>query len=255
MVHPNNGSMFFRSSNAEASTVLQNEANPFQLIRLEFATSEGSTRRFVIGFGEDATEGYDYGLDGGVVTDLPADDMGSLLNGQQYVIQAFSPVTEDKEIDLNLNASGNFTYSIKAVELSNFTDGQEIYLRDNLTNTYFDLTSEEAYNFTSEAGLFTDRFDIIFKATETLGNEEFTKDNTLIYVNQLEDKLYVKALSNQAKQLSMTNMIGQTVKSFNTINNQTLENGINISGLSSGVYIVSIQTDNNISIDKKVIIN
>ncbi len=130
-----------------------------------------------------------------MVTDLPADDMGSLLNGQQYVIQAFSPITEDKVVDLNLNASGNFTYSLKAVELSNFPNGQEIYLRDNLTNTLFDLTSEEAYNFTSEAGLFTDRFDIVFKASETLGTEEFKTDNTLIYVNQLEDKLYVKALS------------------------------------------------------------
>ncbi len=250
----NNGSTFFRTTNTETSTNTE-EANPFQLIRLEFATSEGSTRRFVLGFGDDATDGYDYGYDGGVVTDLPADDMGSLLNGQQYVIQAFSPITEDKVVDLNINASGNFTYSLQAVELTNFTDGQEIYLRDNLTNTYFDLTGETTYNFTSEAGLFTDRFDVVFKASETLATEEFTNDNTLIYVNQLEHMLYVKALTNQAKGLSMTNMLGQTVKAYNTIDNQTLENGINISDLSSGVYIVSVQTENNISIDKRVIIN
>ncbi len=189
----NNGSTFFRTTNTETSTNTE-EANPFQIIRLEFATSEGSTRRFVLGFGEDATDGYDYGFDGGVINDLPADDMGSLLNGQQYVIQAFSPITEDKEIDLNLNASGNFTYSIKAVELTNLPEGQEIYLRDNLTNTYFDITSEAAYNFTSEAGQFTDRFDVVFKASSALATEEFTNDNTLIYVNQLEDMLYVKAI-------------------------------------------------------------
>ena len=74
-------------------------------------------------------------------------------------------------------------------------------------------------------------------------------------MNQLEDKLYVKALSDEAKRFSMINMLGQTVKTYNSINNQTLENGINISDLSSGVYMVSIQTDNNLSIDKKVIIN
>ncbi len=250
----NNGSVFYRTTNTETSTNTE-EANPFQIIRLEFATSEGSTRRFVLGFGDDATDGYDYGYDGGVVTDLPADDMGSLLNGQQYVIQAFSPITEDKVVDLNLNTSGNFTYSIKAVELTNFADGQEIYLRDNLTNTYFDLTAETTYNFTSEAGLFADRFDVVFKASETLATEDFTNDNTLIYVNQLEDKLYVKALTSTAKGLTMTNMLGQTVKAYNTIDNQTLENGISISDLSSGVYIVSVQTENNISIDKRVIIN
>jgi len=181
--------------------------------------------------------------------------MGSILNGQQYVIQAFSPITDDKEINLNLNASGNFTYSLQAVELTNIADGQEIYLRDNLTNSYFDLTSEEVYNFTSEAGLFTDRFDIVFKPAETLSSEEFNTDNTLIYVNQLEDKLYVKALTNQAKQLTMTNMLGQVVKTYSSVNNQTLENGIDISNLNSGVYVVSVQTETNESIDKKVIIN
>ncbi len=44
----------------------------------------------------------------------PDDDMGSLLNGQQYVIQAFAPYTPDKEIDLVLHASGNFTYTLKS---------------------------------------------------------------------------------------------------------------------------------------------
>jgi hypothetical protein len=53
----------------------------------------------------------------------------------------------------------------------------------------------------------------------------------------------------------MTNMLGQAIKTYNTIDNQALENGISISDLSIGVYVVSIQTENNQSIDKKVIIN
>ena len=39
------------------------------------------------------------------------------------------------------------------------------------------------------------------------------------------------------------------------LDNQTLENGINISNLSSGIYVVSVQSENNQTIDKKVIIN
>ncbi|NNL15119.1 MAG: T9SS type A sorting domain-containing protein [Flavobacteriaceae bacterium] len=77
----------------------------------------------------------------------------------------------------------------------------------------------------------------------------------MIYVNQTEDKLYVKALTDQAKKLNVTNMLGQSVRTYNTTNNQTLENGIDIANLNSGVYIVSIQTENNISIDKKIVIN
>ncbi len=74
-------------------------------------------------------------------------------------------------------------------------------------------------------------------------------------MNQIEDKLYVKQLDEQVKQLSITNLLGQTIKTYNTINNQTLENGINISGLSSGVYIVRVKTNNDQAIDKKVIID
>ena len=74
-------------------------------------------------------------------------------------------------------------------------------------------------------------------------------------MNQPEAKLYVKQLTEQAKELSISNMLGQRIKLFNSINNQTLENGIDISGISSGVYIVSIKTNNDRSIDKKIIIN
>ena len=252
--YANNGSSFFRTSNTETNANTE-ESNPNQLIRLEFETSQGATRRFAIGFRNDATNGLDYGLDGGLILDKPEDDMGSLLNGQQYIIQALTPITPEKEVDLTLNASGNYTYSLKIVELQNIAEDQDIYLRDNLTNTYFDLRNDQAYDFNSDAGEFNDRFDIVFQSGNTLSNDELANHNTLIYINNLEDMLYVKALSNQANQLNIINMLGQTIQAYRNINNQILENGINISGLSSGTYIVSIKTENNLTIDKKVIIN
>ncbi len=209
----------------------------------------------MLGFSEDATDGYDYGMDGGLINDPPDDDMGSLLNGQQYVIQAFAPYTSDKVIDLVLHASGNFTYTFKATEISNFPANQDLFLKDNLTGQNYDLRSTEPYDFTSVAGSFTDRFQVIFQDPAALSTEEFISDNTLIYVNQPEQKLHVKQLTYQAKELSISNMLGQRIKYINSVNNQTLENGIDISDLSSGIYIISIKTENDLSIDKKVIIN
>lgn len=251
----NTGESTFYRTTSENPTTETEQDNSLQLIRLEFSTSQGSTRRFVLGFGDEATDGFDYGFDGGVVYDLPADDMGSLLNDKQYVIQAYSPITADKVVDLNLNASGNYSYSLKISELENIDDSQEIYLRDNLTNTYFNLRNNQTYEFTSEAGIFSERFDVVFQTEDTLSNEDFGSENVLIYVNNFEDKLFVKELSNQVQQLNLTNMLGQVVKTYTKINKLTLENGIDISNLSSGVYIVSIQTENNQTIDKKVIIN
>ena len=251
-----NGSSFFRTTNNQSSQASQEEEveNPYQLIRLEFKTSAGASRRFVLGFSETATDGFDYGLDGGYIDDIPEDDMGSLFEGKQYAIQAFAPITPEKEIDLNLNASGDYSYSIKAVELSNIDENQEVYLRDNLTGTYFDLRGDDAYEFTSAAGTFNDRFDVVFKNNQTLDKDEFEIDNILIYNNRLEHKLYVKGLKEDVKSLKLTNMLGQVVKSFGQLTANTLESGVFLGDLSSGVYMVNVVTDNNLKVDKKIIL-
>ncbi|NNL16081.1 MAG: T9SS type A sorting domain-containing protein [Flavobacteriaceae bacterium] len=248
-------SIFFRSSNTDSQASTEETASETQILRLEFGVSSGASRSFVIGFSEDATDGYDFGLDGGLINDPPDDDMGSLLNGQQYVIQAFAPYTPDKEIDLVLHASGNFTYTLKSTEISNFPEDQDLFIKDLLTGQSYDLRSTVPYNFTSVAGSFTDRFKVVFQDPEALSTEDITNDNILIYVNQPEEKLYVSQLTEQVKKLSIKNLLGQQIISFDKIDNQTLENGLDISYLNTGVYIISLSYDNDQTIDKKVIIN
>ncbi len=237
------------------SAIVEPTTTETQILRIEFRVSNGASRSFVIGFAENTTDGFDYGYDGGLIQNPPPDDMGSLLNGQQYVIQAFAPITPDKEIDLVLHASGNFDYTLISTEISNFPDDQDLFLKDNLTGEYFDLRSPKGYSFNSDPGTFTERFQVIFQDPAALSSEEFTNNNTLIYVNPLEHKLYAKSLKDQAVQLKIVNMLGQSVKSYHSINNLALENGVDISDLNAGIYIVSVLTDNNNSIDKKVIVN
>ncbi len=240
-------------SNGQNSSADETTVSETQILRLEFRVSSGASRSFVIGFTEDATDGYDYGYDT-VISSPETDDMGSLLNGQQCVIQGLAPITPDKEIDLVLHASGEYTYTLISTEISNFPEDQDLFLRDNLTGEHINLRDKDGYDFTSKAGSFMDRFQVIFQ-DPTLSNEDFTEDKTVIYVNQNEGKLYVRDLFEKVSQLSLINMLGQTAVSYTGINNQTLENGINISDLNTGVYIVHIETYNNLSRDRKVIIN
>jgi hypothetical protein len=265
-----NGSAFLRPSpnnSIDEETNYDYKNRDFQLIKFEFATSAGGSRRFVLGFSEKATDSLNLRYDGGLIDESFDDDMGSLLNDKQYVIQALSPFHSDKVVDLILNASGNYGYSLKTVEIKNIPEEQELYLLDNLTNTYYDLRNEEAYNFTSEPGQFKERFDVVFRnATSNSDNESYSVNepeiveeeligNTIIYLNQLEKLLYVKFLETETAQLTITNILGQRVMSYNSIKKDKLENGVSISGLSSGVYIISLQSENNQNIDKKVIIN
>lgn len=235
-------------------SIQENVASETQILRLEFRVSNGASRSFVLGFTEDATDGFDYGYDGGLITNPPGDDMGSLLNGQQYVIQAFSPITPDKEIDLVLHATGDHTYTLISTEITNIPDDQDLMLRDNLTGEIIDLRDKDGYEFTSKAGTFMDRFKVTFQSP-ALSSEEFTENKMIVHVSQSEAKLYVRDLIENVSKLSFINMLGQTVVSYSEINNKTLEDGIDVSTLNAGVYLVHIKSDSNLSRSRKVIIN
>ena len=156
---------------------------------------------------------------------------------------------------LKLTTSGNNSYSIKITQFENIEEEQEIYLKDNLTNTYFDLRQEQGYTFTSEAGVFNERFEIVFQQEQGLSTADITSNNNaIIYFNNNSDLLYVKGLQADVQKLSLLNMLGQTVYSTNNVSNNSLQNGMPIGKLATGIYIVSVKTKENQILDKKIVV-
>jgi len=250
-------SVFFRGTQEDTSVqddaTTESRVDEMSILRLEFGVSNGASRSFVLGFSNFTTDGFDYGYDGGLITNPPADDMGSLLNGQQYVIQAFAQITPEKEVSLVMHSSGNFTHTLKSTEITNIPESQALFIRDNLTGEIYDLRSTEPYNFTSEAGTFTNRFEVVFSdPTLSVGTQEI--EDVVIYTNRTTKMLFIKGLDQEAKSLSLTNMLGQTVKTFNNIQSDDLNNGVYIGQLSSGVYFTNIEIENDLRINKKILI-
>ncbi|NND10327.1 MAG: hypothetical protein HKN96_03880, partial [Flavobacteriaceae bacterium] len=143
-------SVFFRGEQAQnengSAETSANRADeyedPMQTIKLELTISNGATRRFVLGFSDHTTDQYDHGYDGGLISQKPDNDMASLINGNPYVIQAFSAMTPEKEIDLYFNSSGDMNYVLDIVELKNIDEGQDIFIRDNRQNLIWNLSSD-----------------------------------------------------------------------------------------------------------------
>jgi hypothetical protein len=162
-------------------------------------------------------------------------------------------MTPDKEVDLIMHTSGNYTYTLKSTEITNIPESQPLFIRDNLNGNTYDLRSTEPYDFTSVAGSFTDRFQVIFE-DPTLSVETQELDNVLVYTDKANKTLFVKGLKQDAKSLTLTNMLGQTVKSFASLQANELANGIYMGELSQGVYLVSMVDTENNRIDKKIII-
>lgn len=255
-----NGSVFFKNSadKTKSKTVASKDeaVNVFKKMRLEMISTSGpSTRReLLLGFSNTTTDDYDYGYDAENV-DVSNNDIHLNLHGKDMNIQAYSDVTAAKVVPLNFKSSGNNTFEIKMTESENFDVNQEIYLKDTFTGTYFDLTKNTAYSFSSSQGKFNDRFEVVFQSEQqSLGIEETQQEQSFVYYQNDNQKLYAKKLNASIKRLALVNILGQSVLELENVSDTDLNNGINIPALTTGTYVAYFRTENNEVISKKLII-
>ena len=251
----NNGSTFSKSGKEKASKATEEE-DTMQKIRLEFSSVSGpATRReLLLGFSDYTSDAYDYGYDARC-TESNNNDMNLNLEGENMNMQAYSEITADKAVPLNFKSSGNNTFEIRISELENIAEDQEIYLRDNLTGTYFDLTQEKAYSFASAQGKFNERFEIVFQSEQkTLSTEESLATANYMYYQNTTKTFYVKKLNSEVKNLALINMRGQRIMELENVSTQSLENGIRFDNMATGAYVVCLRTASNEVLTKKVII-
>ncbi|WP_460220621.1 LamG-like jellyroll fold domain-containing protein [Psychroserpens sp. MEBiC05023] len=249
------GSEFLRTDGSNNTENASEDISLMQKMRLEFNSVDGpsSRRELLLGFSDFTSDAFDYGYD---AKNLNAndDDLNLILDNQLMLIQSYSSISEDKSVPLAFNASGDFSYTIKATLFEHINNDQPVYLKDNFTGEYFDLKSEQAYEFSSEMGTFNTRFEIVFQSEDVLSVETPDFDTDMIYFNTNTNRLFAKGLQIDIDQLSVINMLGQTVKVFNEVSPDDLHNGIEISGLSTGTYIVHFKIESSTKA-KKILIN
>ena len=64
-----------------------------------------------------------------------------------------------------------------------------------------------------------------------------------------------KKLNTSAVRVAFVNMLGQDVLELNNVSQEALENGLRISNLSSGAYVVYLRTGVDEVLSKKIIVN
>ncbi|MFC4399854.1 hypothetical protein ACFOX1_07605 [Mariniflexile soesokkakense] len=253
-----NGSTFSKSSKAKSKS--SSEAQPSDVmkkIRLEFNSVVGPKirRELLMGFSEATTDGYDYGYDA-ECDEGSNNDFNLDLDGKNMNIQAYGPIANDKVVPLNFKSSGNNTFEIRATELENLDGDQDVYLRDNETGEYFDLTQSTPYRFSSLQGKFNKRFEIVFQTEQQgLSTEETATNENFIYYQNATSTLYGKKMSSSIDKLAIVNMRGQTVMEFNDVPREALENGLKISNVPTGTYVAWFRAKTGEVTSKKIIVN
>ncbi|MCG2610582.1 T9SS sorting signal type C domain-containing protein [Flavobacterium sp. SM15] len=169
-----NANQFFRTSseNAELSG---------DRIWLGVENTSGANNQMLVGYFPSATLGMDYGIDGKSIEDAQV-SLTMDVSGTNCIIQGRPAFDANDSVPLRLKTAYNGAHIISLDRYDGvFSGSQQIFLKDNLTNMVHDLKTS-AYSFTSNAGTFADRFELVYQNTtlNTLQND-FNENQLVIY--------------------------------------------------------------------------
>lgn len=233
---------FYRNSNAsdteettESHRIWLNLVNPAQV-----------ASGMLVGYVTEATNGVDRMFD--AETKLkPNFELYSVVEDQFFTIQGRAlPFSSQDEIPLGFSAdqAGIYTFGLTAVD-GLFEADQAIYIQDLELGITHNL-KESTYSFTTDAGNYNNRFVLKF-SNETLGNEDFTIDNTVVYAN---DAINIE--SNEIiKEVFVYDTLGRLISHNSKVNSNKYRESQILK--SNSPLLIQVILDNNIKISKKII--
>lgn len=146
---------------------------------LNLSSSAGFISQTMVAYMDQATVGIDNGIDGLYFNDSST-ALTSIIQNFEFAIQGKPlPFETNDTVPLGFKSSTSGIFSIGLDHVDGlFSSGQTIYLKDNLSNTCFDLGLGN-YEFQSNSGTFNNRFEITY--SNLLNNAGFSSDHVMVY--------------------------------------------------------------------------
>ncbi|MFA7446072.1 MAG: putative Ig domain-containing protein, partial [Flavobacteriaceae bacterium] len=229
--------MFFRQMNQEKHRLW-----------LSLSNEESTLNKLLIGYMESASTDYDaqidgemFGHDGSAIYSLIEDHSG------KFVIQGREPfvITDVVPLGLRIISGGEFTISLTNFDGLFDVENQNIYLRDNLTQTEHNLKNG-AYTFITEEGTFENRFEVIYQTTMSVDNPDLEHYNWVVF--KQGEAFQIQTQGFEMQQVEVFDMLGRKVY---TAQAEGQTHSIKALG-TTGVYIVKVTTSENKVLTKKV---
>lgn len=225
---------------------------PVPYFKLNIIINKEFTRQLALLFVSEATDGIDRGIDAKNMDENLPDDVSFWIENGNYVIQGVN-FDLSKKFPLSAKAAANATFKFYIPEIIDFDYSQSIYIYDALDGSYHDIKNG-TYEAVVAAGTDTERFKITF-TSKGLGTNDEVKTNFFVIQDNKDQVLKVMNPNNELmKSFVLYDIAGRTVLSGH--NPGTEENfTFSTSGLSSGVYIATFLTGDNVKFSQKVIIS
>lgn len=185
-------------------------------IWLNVSNAEGAFSQTLVGYFTGATLGVDQHIDGKYINDGPL-ALTTMIDNVDHAIQGRPlPFADADVVPLKLKATTAGTYVISLDHVDGlFEGGQDIFIKDNLTGMVHDIKVSD-YSFTTEAGTFTSRFELVFNDVQ-LGNPQHGIDTASIIVASENGKIKVNAGNLVLDSVEVYDLRGRLVASRSNI--------------------------------------
>lgn len=243
-------SIFFRNQDAEESVSSDERSK----IRLLFQSPLQTYRQILIGTDENTTNSYDIGYDAPII-DLNPDDFYWNINNQKFSIQALQSFTSEQIIPFGVQTSAEGLCSIKILGLDNIATNTAIYIHDNQTGIYHNLKEGE-FSISLPIGEYNDRFSLRF-SNQTLNTDMPKQINPIIYFTNIDNMLHIKNLDLNLSfnDIAIYNILGQQLFTYSIAKSNAENLSIPIENISSGTYIIKLNTIDKKTFSQKIIKN
>lgn len=195
----------------------------------------------------EATLGYDNGLDGLYINDSKT-ALLSMIDNNELVIQARPAFTSEDSVPLvfKTDVADNYTITLQQVE-GIFNGSQDIFLKDNLTNLTHNFKTG-SYTFTTEAGTFNNRFEIVYQNALAVQQPLFNDTSVVVY--KQNNELIINSGNTSMTNVKVYDSRGRLLMEQNKINASQAKF---YTGTTNEILIVKITSDTLGTVTKKVI--
>jgi hypothetical protein len=269
------GSFFFNGETTQSENALNAEDDIVQhedlreKFRIGFDSPSAYHRQLLMTIDENTTFGYDRAYDA-VIDNHPQEDMMWMLDDEKAIILGVPAIENDRKFPLRIGLpmDGEISIGVDALENIN-TENTTVYVFDALQDTYTDITTDEKFTLTLEAGTYLERFYIVFERTaeaeeETEDTTEDTNeqeennqdvevveveildeteesDNLSVYFNSQSHNIVInKRVDYDVKSVQLFTMLGQLIKEW-TPDTETSRIELPVQDVSTGAYILKMQ--------------
>lgn len=238
-VNASSSTQFFRNSDEET------EKHRFWL---NLNSTEQPINQILIGYTENATNDFDLQIDGKML-DQSKSMIYSRIEDEVLAIQGRSlPFNQNDIIPLGLKVTSKKMFEISIEMTDGLFNNQDIYLKDKAIGYTHNL-KENAYSFISGEGTFDDRFEIVFKKS----NSEFENNlnNEVLVFSNTSENIVIKSSNTKIQSVEIYDVLGRKLFERKNVNQNNFK--INSILKTNQPLIIKVHLENSQTEIRKII--